>query len=76
MIVLAATLIRRVTCPNGKVVANETCCALFPVLEDIQANLFHGGQCGEEAHAALRLAFHDAIGWSSTKNVYVPFFFR
>ena len=74
MIVLAASL--RVTCPNERVVANGACCALFPVLEDIQANLFHGGECGEDAHSALRLAYHDAIGFSLTKNVYVPFFFR
>ncbi|KAI0256109.1 fungal versatile peroxidase from pleurotus Eryngii [Lactifluus subvellereus] len=64
-----ASLICPVACPNGRVVANGACCALFPVLEDLQANLFDGGQCGEDAHSALRLAFHDAIGWSVTKNV-------
>ncbi|KAH9056569.1 manganese peroxidase 1 [Lactarius vividus] len=69
MTVLAATLTRRVTCPGGNVVRNEACCALFPVLQDIQANLFDGGICGEDAHSALRLAFHDAIGFSKTTNV-------
>ncbi|KAH9083667.1 heme peroxidase [Lactarius deliciosus] len=37
--------------------------------QDIQANLFDGGICGEDAHSALRLAFHDAIGFSLTKKV-------
>lgn len=60
---------RPVTCAGGNVVKNEACCALLPVLEDIQANLFDGGECGEGAHSALRLAFHDAIGFSLTKNV-------
>jgi hypothetical protein len=37
--------------------------ALFPVVELLQTNLF-GSSCGEDAHAALRVAFHDAIGFS------------
>ncbi|KAI9461299.1 manganese peroxidase 1 [Lactarius psammicola] len=65
----SATLTRRVTCPSGNVVRNGACCALFPVLQDIQANLFEGGECGEDAHSALRIAFHDAIGFSLNKNV-------
>jgi hypothetical protein len=68
LIVVAAALVRRVTCPNGKSVSNEKCCALFPVLEDIQANLFDHGECGEDAHSALRIAFHDAIGYSTTRK--------
>ncbi|KAF9453904.1 class II peroxidase [Macrolepiota fuliginosa MF-IS2] len=55
---------KRVRCPDGKnTVSNEACCALFPVLEDIQTNLFEN-QCGEEFHESLRLTFHDAIGFS------------
>jgi manganese peroxidase len=73
MIVLSAALIGGVTCPNGRYVKNGACCDLFPVLEDIQANLFDGGKCGEDAHSALRIAFHDAIGFSLTEDVYVPF---
>lgn len=63
------------------VVATE----LFPVVANLQENLFDGAQCGEEvmpyslglsgnlhadyrsrwqAHSALRLSFHDAIGFS------------
>ncbi|KAF7760650.1 CAZyme family AA2 [Agaricus bisporus var. burnettii] len=52
------------TCPDGKnKVSHEACCALFPVLEDIQTNHFEN-VCGEEVHEVLRIAFHDAIGWS------------
>ncbi|PPQ98451.1 hypothetical protein CVT24_004130 [Panaeolus cyanescens] len=66
---VSAGLVRRTTCPNGATVANAACCALFPILEDIQTNLFDRGECGEEVHESLRLTFHDAIGWSNTKNV-------
>ncbi|KAF8881777.1 manganese peroxidase 3 [Infundibulicybe gibba] len=59
---------RRVACGDGNTVTNAACCALFPILEDIQTNLFDGGECGEEVHESLRLTFHDAIGFSRTKG--------
>ncbi|KAF7377245.1 Peroxidase [Mycena sanguinolenta] len=63
-----AALTRRVVCPDGNTVTNEACCALFPVLEDIQANMFDLDEpCGDAAHTALRVAFHDAIGFSNTQ---------
>ncbi|KAF8805284.1 manganese peroxidase [Phlegmacium glaucopus] len=43
---------------------NAACTALVPIVQQIQKDLFDGGECGEEAHSALRLAFHDAIGFS------------
>ncbi|KAJ7042915.1 manganese peroxidase 2 [Mycena alexandri] len=58
---------RRATCPGGHTVANAACCAWFPVLEDILPNLFDN-ECGDDAHAALRLSFHDAIGFSPSKG--------
>ncbi|KAJ6492963.1 manganese peroxidase 5 [Mycena vulgaris] len=67
----------RVTCSTGQVTANAACCALFPLLDDLQANLFDDGECGEEAsnslpkhqvHESLRLTFHDAIGFSPSKG--------
>lgn len=62
---VSGALTRRVTCPDGVHTAtNAVCCALYPVLEDIQTSLFDGGKCGEEAHESLRLTFHDAIGFS------------
>ncbi|CAA7259209.1 unnamed protein product [Cyclocybe aegerita] len=65
----SAALIKRVACPDGVHTAtNAACCALFPILDDIQANLFDGGECGEEVHESLRLTFHDAIGFSPTKG--------
>ncbi|KAF4611708.1 hypothetical protein D9613_004042 [Agrocybe pediades] len=60
----AATTAKKVTCPTGQQTANAACCALFPVVDLIQTQLFDGAECGEEAHSALRLSFHDAIGFS------------
>ncbi|KAF7323448.1 Peroxidase [Mycena chlorophos] len=51
-------------CSGGRTANNAQCCVWYDVLDDIQANLFEGGQCGEDAHEALRLSFHDAIGYS------------
>ncbi|KAF7369242.1 Peroxidase [Mycena venus] len=64
----SASLTKRVTCPTGQTTANAACCVLFPILTDIQANLFDGGECGEEVHESLRLTFHDAIGFSPSKG--------
>ncbi|KDR67446.1 hypothetical protein GALMADRAFT_147216 [Galerina marginata CBS 339.88] len=67
VVLLASHLAAAVTCPGGQVVANKvTSLELFPVIKLLQADLFDGGECGEEAHAALRLAFHDAIGFSTS----------
>ncbi|THH09970.1 hypothetical protein EW146_g8523 [Bondarzewia mesenterica] len=55
---------RHVSCGGGRKASNAACCTWFNVLDDIQANLFDGGQCGEEVHESLRLTFHDAIGFS------------
>ncbi|KAH9942492.1 versatile peroxidase VPS1 [Epithele typhae] len=48
-------------CKNG-------CCVWYEMLDDVQANLFDGGMCGEEAHESLRLTFHDAIGYSHSQG--------
>nr|UDP83133.1 manganese peroxidase 6 [Cyathus bulleri]UES62904.1 manganese peroxidase 6 [Cyathus bulleri] len=61
----SAALTKRVTCSDGHVTANAACCALFPVVQLMQDQLFDGAECGEEAHSALRLTFHDAIGFST-----------
>ncbi|KAJ7149147.1 manganese peroxidase 3 [Mycena filopes] len=63
----SAALSKRVTCPTGQTTANAACCVLFPVLADIQANLFEN-ECGEDVHESLRLTFHDAIGFSPSKG--------
>ncbi|RDX54993.1 manganese peroxidase 1 [Lentinus brumalis] len=54
----------QVSCKHGRKAANAACCVWFDVLDDIQTNLFDGGECGEEVHESLRLTFHDAIGFS------------
>ncbi|KAK7013749.1 peroxidase [Favolaschia claudopus] len=59
---------RRATCAGGQSVANEACCAWFPVLEDIVPNLFDN-ECGDDAHGALRLSFHDAVGFSRSSGM-------
>lgn len=62
--VSAASATRPVTCPGGKhTTAHAECCALFPIVEDLQNNFFEN-ICGEEVHESLRLTFHDAIGFS------------
>ena len=77
MTIFTAALISRVTCSDGSLVAKEKCCCLLPVLKDIQENLFEGGKCGEDAHSAVRVAFHDIIGYSlNNKDLYVAFLFR
>ena len=62
--VLSAAITKRVTCSDGNITANEACCVLFPILDDLQTNLFDNGECGEDVHESLRLTFHDAIGFS------------
>lgn len=64
----SAAITKRVTCADGNVTANEACCVLFPILDDIQTNLFDGGGCGEDVHESLRLTFHDAIGFSLSNS--------
>ncbi|KAF7440310.1 Versatile peroxidase vpl2 [Pleurotus ostreatus] len=54
----------RAKCSKGRTASNDACCVWFDVLDDIQENLFDGGECGEEVHESLRLTFHDAIGFS------------
>ncbi|KDR73364.1 hypothetical protein GALMADRAFT_142466 [Galerina marginata CBS 339.88] len=57
---------KRATCPDGVNTAiNAQCCALFPVVKDLVDNFFTN-ECGDSAHGALRLLFHDAIGIGST----------
>ncbi|KAF7305266.1 Peroxidase [Mycena chlorophos] len=62
--VLASPLERRVTCAGGQTTSNEACCVLFPVLEDLQTNMFANDTCSDASHTALRVSFHDAIGFS------------
>ena len=64
-IVVIGALTRRVACPDGvNTATNAACCALLAIRDDIQQNLFDGGECGEDVHESLRLTFHDAIAFS------------
>jgi hypothetical protein len=54
------------TCSGGQQVKNDACCVMFDIQKEMQDKLFDNGQCGEFAHEAIRLAFHDAIGFSNS----------
>ncbi|THH27733.1 hypothetical protein EUX98_g6460 [Antrodiella citrinella] len=61
-----AALTKRVACPDGvNTATNAACCPLFAVRDDIQQELFDGGECGEDVHESLRLVFHDSIAISN-----------
>ncbi|KAK0439587.1 heme peroxidase [Armillaria borealis] len=65
-IIVSGIVTPRATCSNGKAVSSAECCVWFDVLEDIQAHMYNGGICDEVASDAIRLTFHDAIGYSSS----------
>ena len=44
----SAALTKRVTCPDGNIASDAACCSLFAIRDDIQQNLFDGGECGED----------------------------
>ena len=58
---------KRATCDSGETASNEACCTWYAIRDDIQSSLF-SQQCGEEVHESLRLAFHDAIGYSPSNG--------
>ncbi|KAF8889513.1 hypothetical protein CPB84DRAFT_1849313 [Gymnopilus junonius] len=57
-VVLGAAIDRRATVP-------QECAFLLPIVDDLMNNLFEN-ECGDAAHGALRLTFHDAIGIDPT----------
>ncbi|EKM55989.1 uncharacterized protein PHACADRAFT_144982 [Phanerochaete carnosa HHB-10118-sp] len=54
-------------CPDGTHVSNAACCPFIPLIDDLQNTLFQG-ECGEDAHEAIRLTFHDAIAISQSQG--------
>jgi len=60
----SAANFKRVACPDGVHTAtNAACCVFLELADFLQTNKFDS-TCGEDAHEALRLTFHDAIGFS------------
>ncbi|KAJ6554811.1 heme peroxidase [Mycena capillaripes] len=59
----AAPSVPGAVCADGTRVGNAACCAFIPLAQDLQENVFQN-ECGEDAHEALRLTFHDAIAIS------------
>ncbi|KAH9934478.1 heme peroxidase [Epithele typhae] len=64
----SATPAKKAKCSKGRTASSDKCCVWFDVLDDIQENLFDGGECGEETHESLRLTFHDCITFPIGKN--------
>ncbi|KZV94819.1 hypothetical protein EXIGLDRAFT_766838, partial [Exidia glandulosa HHB12029] len=55
----------RALCPDGvNRVNNLQCCRFIPVRDALIDEIFEGS-CGENAHSTVRIAFHDAIGFST-----------
>ncbi|KAJ6509169.1 putative peroxidase [Mycena vitilis] len=73
MTVRAAPGPTRAICSQGRTAASATCCVWYDVLDDLQANVFHGGACNDEAPDALRLSFHDAVGISAQLKKQIKF---
>jgi hypothetical protein len=61
-LVLALPLVK------GLVVKKDACSFLVPIVADLKANLF-SNTCGDDSHSALRLIFHDAIGFSKNPAI-------
>ncbi|KAF8575079.1 class II peroxidase [Ramaria rubella] len=56
-----------VVCPDGNIAPHSACCPFFSLRDDLTENLFQG-VCGEDAHQAVRLIFHDSIGFSQSMH--------
>ncbi|OCH84729.1 manganese peroxidase precursor [Obba rivulosa] len=54
-------------CPDGTRVNNAVCCAFIPLAQDLQSTVFMN-DCGEDAHEAIRLTFHDAVAISRSQG--------
>lgn len=60
---------RRQVCPDGIHSANNVvCCPLFAIRDALQSSVFEN-ICGANARLALRLTFHDALGYSTTRSM-------
>ncbi|KAL0574215.1 hypothetical protein V5O48_007735 [Marasmius crinis-equi] len=60
-----AGLIKRSDCGGGRTASDHKCCVWYDVLDDLQQDLFVREPCGKTVHESLRLAFHDAVGFSA-----------
>ncbi|KAI0686107.1 manganese peroxidase [Cytidiella melzeri] len=74
----------KTTCSGGRIAQSTECCKFYDILDDVQANIFIGGQCDAESREvsvpftasvavpdrpqSLRLMFHDAISYSTSAN--------
>ncbi|KZV87261.1 Ligninase H2 [Exidia glandulosa HHB12029] len=64
----AVPLEERGLCPDGVTkVRNLQCCKWVGIRDALISDVFEG-VCGEAAHSTVRIAFHDAIGFSTTQS--------
>jgi len=66
---IALAFVAFVSVASAAIIAERqaSVCTLWEsVRDDLVANRFDGGECGEEAHESIRLSFHDAIGISKS----------
>ncbi|KZV87824.1 manganese peroxidase 1 [Exidia glandulosa HHB12029] len=54
----------RAVCADGTRVTHAQCCSFIPVRDALLDEIFENS-CGENAHSTVRIAFHDAIGFST-----------
>ncbi|KLO16007.1 manganese peroxidase 2 [Schizopora paradoxa] len=57
-------------CPNSDHYhkpGSEKCCKFYALRDDLQDNLFTN-HCGDNARLAVRVSFHDAIGYSKSNH--------
>ncbi|KIJ48189.1 class II peroxidase, partial [Sphaerobolus stellatus SS14] len=66
VVAVPSTTTESVTCPDGNIAPNSACCPFFALREDLLDNLcdLFQGVCGEDAHQAVRLIFHDSVAFS------------
>nr|BAR45974.1 manganese peroxidase isozyme [Phlebiopsis crassa] len=65
--VTAAPAANKATCPDGTQSTTRRAAPFVPRDQNLQDNLFLG-DCGEDAHEAIRLTFHDAIAISQSQG--------
>ncbi|KAF5326203.1 hypothetical protein D9611_000698 [Ephemerocybe angulata] len=59
-------LVASTPAPQGGSTGNPACSVWLDVRDDMQSGLFNGAKCENGVHKALRLAFHDSIGFSQS----------
>ncbi|KZS91592.1 heme peroxidase [Sistotremastrum niveocremeum HHB9708] len=54
--------------PSISTLINQQCWPWYAIRDLLRADVFDGGSCAKNARAALRLTFHDAVGYSQAQE--------